>query len=70
MLFAEPTTAGRLANLGLIVAGTVGLKLASADDSEDWPRDAARSAAMVKMALQVAEDIQLPAGMQGKGLAR
>ncbi|RVT50566.1 quaternary ammonium compound efflux SMR transporter SugE [Rubrivivax albus] len=30
VLFAEPATAGRLASLGLIVAGIVGLKLASA----------------------------------------
>ena len=30
LLFAEPATAGRLASLGLIVAGIVGLKLASA----------------------------------------
>lgn len=30
MLFGEPATAGRLASLGLIVAGIVGLKLASA----------------------------------------
>jgi quaternary ammonium compound-resistance protein SugE len=29
MLFGEPATAGRLASLGLIVAGIVGLKLAS-----------------------------------------
>jgi quaternary ammonium compound-resistance protein SugE len=30
VLFSEPATAGRLASLGLIVAGIVGLKLASA----------------------------------------
>jgi quaternary ammonium compound-resistance protein SugE len=30
VLFGEPATAGRLASLGLIVAGIVGLKLASA----------------------------------------
>jgi quaternary ammonium compound-resistance protein SugE len=30
VLFAEPATAGRLASLGLIIAGIVGLKLASA----------------------------------------
>jgi quaternary ammonium compound-resistance protein SugE len=30
VLFAEPATAGRLVSLGLIVAGIVGLKLASA----------------------------------------
>lgn len=30
ILFGEPATAGRLASLGLIVAGIVGLKLASA----------------------------------------
>ncbi len=29
VLFGEPATAGRLASLGLIVAGIVGLKLAS-----------------------------------------
>jgi quaternary ammonium compound-resistance protein SugE len=29
VLFAEPATAGRLVSLGLIVAGIVGLKLAS-----------------------------------------
>lgn len=29
VLFAEPATAGRLASLGLIVAGIVGLKLAT-----------------------------------------
>jgi quaternary ammonium compound-resistance protein SugE len=29
VLFAEPASAGRLASLGLIVAGIVGLKLAS-----------------------------------------
>jgi quaternary ammonium compound-resistance protein SugE len=29
VLFAEPATAGRLASLGLILAGIVGLKLAS-----------------------------------------
>lgn len=29
VLFSEPVTAGRLASLGLIVAGIVGLKLAS-----------------------------------------
>ena len=30
LLFGEPATAGRLVSLGLIVAGIVGLKLASA----------------------------------------
>ena len=30
VLFGEPATAGRLASLGLIVAGIVGMKLASA----------------------------------------
>jgi quaternary ammonium compound-resistance protein SugE len=30
VLFSEPATAGRLASLGLIVAGIVGLKLTSA----------------------------------------
>ena len=30
VLFSEPATSGRLASLGLIVAGIVGLKLASA----------------------------------------
>jgi multidrug transporter EmrE-like cation transporter len=29
VLFSEPATAGRLASLGLIVAGIVGLKLGS-----------------------------------------
>ena len=50
--------------------GTLARRLAASPAVKDLPRGAARSAEIVKMALQAAEDIHLPAGMQGKGLAR
>lgn len=53
-----------------IATGVLARRLAATPAVRDLPRDAARSAAIVKMAVQAAEDIQLPAGMQGKGLAR
>lgn len=53
-----------------IATGVLARRLATAPAVKDLPRDAARSAAIVKMALRAAEDVQLPAGMQGKGLAR
>jgi subtilisin len=53
-----------------IATGVLARRLAASPAVKDLPRDAARSAEIVKMALQAAEDIHLPAGMQGKGLAR
>ena len=53
-----------------IATGVLARRLAASPSVKDLPRDAARSAEIVKMALQAAEDIHLPAGMQGKGLAR
>ncbi len=53
-----------------IATGVLARRLAASPTVKDLPRDAARSAEIVKMALQAAEDIHLPAGMQGKGLAR
>lgn len=53
-----------------IATGVVARRLGASSTLKDLPRDAARSAAIVKMALEAAEDIGLPAGMQGKGLAR
>jgi minor extracellular protease Epr len=53
-----------------VATGVLARRLAATPAVKDLPRGAARSAAIVKMALQAAEGIQLPAGMQGKGLAR
>jgi subtilisin len=53
-----------------IATGVLARRLAATAAVKDLARDAARSAEIVKLALQAAEDIQLPAGMQGKGLAR
>ena len=53
-----------------IATGVLARRLAASPAVRGLPRDAARSAEIVKMALQAAEDIHLPAGMQGKGLAR
>jgi subtilisin len=53
-----------------IATGVLARRLAATPAVKDLTRDAARSAAIVKLALQAAEDIQLPAAMQGKGLAR
>jgi minor extracellular protease Epr len=53
-----------------IATGVLARRLAATLAVKDLPRDAARSAEIVKMALQAAEDVDLPAAMQGKGLAR
>jgi minor extracellular protease Epr len=53
-----------------IATGVLARRLAASSAVKNLPRDAARSAEIVKMALEAAEDIGLPAGMQGKGLAR
>ena len=53
-----------------IATGVLARRLATTPAVKDLPRDAARSTEIVKMALQTAEDIHLPSGMQGKGLAR
>ncbi len=53
-----------------IATGVLARRLAATPAVRDLPRDAARSARIVNMALQAAEDIRLAAAMQGKGLAR
>jgi minor extracellular protease Epr len=53
-----------------IATGVIARRLAATPAVKDAPRDAARSAEIVKMALAAAEDLGLPKGMQGKGLAR
>lgn len=53
-----------------VATGLLARRLAASPAVKDLPRDAVRSAAVVKLALQAAEDIHLPEGMQGKGLAR
>lgn len=53
-----------------IATGVLARRLASTPAVKELPRDAARSAEIVKMALHPAEDIHLRASMQGKGLAR
>lgn len=53
-----------------IATGVLARRLAATPAVKDMPRDKARSAAIVSMALLAAEDIHLPQGMQGKGLAR
>jgi minor extracellular protease Epr len=53
-----------------IVTGVLARRLAADSAVKGLPRDAARSARIVKLALQAAENIHLPQGMQGKGLAR
>ena len=53
-----------------IATGVLARRLAASPAVKHLPRDAARSAEIVKMALQAAEDIHLPPGMQGKGLVR
>lgn len=53
-----------------IAAGVLARRLAATPAVKNLPRDAARSTGIVNMALQAAEDIRLPTGMQGKGLAR
>ena len=53
-----------------VATGVLARRLAATPAVKDLPRDAARSAEIVKMALQAAEDLHLPAGFQGQGLAR
>lgn len=53
-----------------IATGVLARRLAATPAVKNLPRNATRSAEIVKMARQAAEDIQLPAGMQGAGLAR
>lgn len=53
-----------------IATGVLARRLAATPAVKKLPRDGARSAAILAMAAQAAEDIHLPSGMQGKGLAR
>lgn len=53
-----------------IATGVLARRLAATPAVKDLTRDAARSSEIVKMAVRAAEDILLPPGMQGKGLAR
>lgn len=53
-----------------VATGVLARRLAATPAVRNLPRDAARSAAIVQMALRAAQDLQLPAGMQGRGLAR
>lgn len=50
--------------------GVLARRLAATPAVRNLPRDATRSAQIVKMALREAQDIRLPPRMQGSGLAR
>lgn len=53
-----------------IATGVIARRLAASPKILGLARDAVRAAAIVTMAEQAAQDLHLPAGMQGKGLAR
>ncbi|WP_395321880.1 S8 family peptidase [Variovorax sp. UC74_104] len=53
-----------------IATGVLARRLAATPAVKSLPRDKTRSAAIVAMALQAAEDLNLPPAMQGNGLTR
>ena len=53
-----------------LATGVLARRLAATQSVTKMPRDATRSAGIVKLAMQAAEDLRLPARAQGKGLAR
>jgi subtilisin len=53
-----------------VATGVIARRLQATPEVLNLPRDAERSARIVKMALAAAQDIGLPAGRQGKGLVR
>lgn len=53
-----------------IATGVIARRLAASPAVREMPRNADRAAAIVTLALEHAEDIGLPATMQGRGLAR
>ena len=53
-----------------VATGVLARRLAATPAVRDLPRDAARSAAIVALARDHAEDLALPANLQGNGLAR
>jgi minor extracellular protease Epr len=53
-----------------VATGVLARRLAATRGVLDLPRNAARSAAIVTMATDAADDLHLPEGLQGKGLAR